>query len=270
MVDSLRYPTQTIFPTLNYNTGMTTLIITNIVLGWIGAALVNYLADVLPAERKLTAPKCTQCSENLSWPYYLGLARCDGCGNKPTTRHKGTLILGVLFAGLLALFPLEILGTYGGLLWLAYFGLVTVIDLEHRLILHPVSLAGAVLGAVFGILNHGVLDTILGGAAGFVIMLIFYYLGELFVKVLSRRRGEEIEEIALGFGDVNLAGVIGLLLGWPGITAGIILAILIGGIVSGCYLLLQVLLRKYQAFQALPYGPFLVISTLILLFISNL
>lgn len=90
------------------------------------------------------------------------------------------------------------------------------------------------------------------------------------MKVLSKSRGEEIEEIALGFGDVNLAGVIGLLLGWPGIIAGIILAILIGGVVSGGYLVLQVLRKKYQAYQALPYGPFLVLSAVVLLFISRL
>jgi leader peptidase (prepilin peptidase)/N-methyltransferase len=123
---------------------------------------------------------------------------------------------------------------------------------------------------IFGSLNHGLLDTVLGGGAGFVLMMIFYFLGELFVRVLSKSRGEEIEEIALGFGDVNLAGVIGLLLGWPGIIAGIILAILIGGVVSGGFLVLQVLRKKYQAYQALPYGPFLVVSAVVLFYISRL
>ncbi|MEE9599006.1 MAG: hypothetical protein V3V66_00950, partial [Anaerolineales bacterium] len=68
----------------------------------------------------------------------------------------------------------------------------------------------------------------------------------------------------------NLAGVIGLLLGWPGIVLGIFLAILIGGIVSGIFLLMQKLQKKYNAFQALPYGPFLVLSTIALLYISSL
>jgi len=75
---------------------------------------------------------------------------------------------------------------------------------------------------------------------------------------------------ALGFGDVNLAGVIGLLLGWPGIVGGIFLAIMIGGIVSGIFLLIQLLQKKYMAYQALPYGPFLVLSTIALFYISSL
>ncbi len=37
---------------------------------------------------------------------------------------------------------------------LIYFGIITVIDLEHRLILHPTSLAGAVLGLIVGTFIH--------------------------------------------------------------------------------------------------------------------
>jgi leader peptidase (prepilin peptidase)/N-methyltransferase len=244
--------------------------LTNLILGWIGANLVNYLADVLPTERKITTPKCSRCGEHLSWKYYFLLATCGYCGNKPSLRHNVVLVLGLVFAGLLAQFPLENLGNYSAIVWMLYFGLVTVIDLEHRLIMHLVSIAGAVLGLIYGTLLHGILNTILGGAAGFGIMLIFYFLGELFVRVLSKARGEEIEEIALGFGDVNLAGVIGLLLGWPGIIAGIFLAILIGGVVSGVFLILQVIQKKYRAYQALPYGPFLVLSAVTLLYISSL
>jgi leader peptidase (prepilin peptidase)/N-methyltransferase len=244
--------------------------LTNLILGWIGANLVNFLADVLPSERKITAPKCNRCGEHLSWKYYILLESCRHCVARPSLRHKVILILGPVLTGLLAQFPLESLGNYGAILWLVYFSVVIVIDLEHRLILHTVSIAGAVLGLIYGSMNHGFLNTLLGGGAGFGLMLIFYFLGELFVRVLSKSRGEEIEEIALGFGDVNLAGVIGLLLGWPGIIAGIILAILIGGVVSGVFLVLQVLRKKYQAYQALPYGPFLVLSAVVLLFISQL
>ncbi len=100
-------------------------------------------------------------------------------------------------------------------------------------------------------------------------MMGFYLLGEVFVKVLSKSRGEEINEVALGFGDVNLAGIIGLLLGWPGVIGGIFLTILMGGIVSGLFLVLQMFRKKYQAFQALPYGPFLVISVLLPMYISR-
>jgi leader peptidase (prepilin peptidase)/N-methyltransferase len=152
-----------------------------------------------------------------------------------------------------------------GVVWVAFFGVVIVIDMEHRLILHPVSLVGAVIAAVFGTWWHGWLFTLIGGLAGFGIMLALYYLGYLFAKGLGKMRGQEIDEEALGFGDVSLSGVIGLLLGWPGVTIGLIYAILLGGAVSVIVILYSLLARRYQAFQAIPYGPFLALAALLVL-----
>ena len=247
---------------------MITLLI-NLILGWIGAVIVNYLADVLPVHRKFTRLQCPECQKEKTWNQYIWISNCDSCGRKPGIRHLVVLILVPVLAGLVYFFPIENFGNLGSLIWLVFFSLVVIIDLEHRLILHPVSLIGAILGMIFGSINHGILNTILGGAAGFGLMLIFYLFGNLFIKFLSRRRGEEIDEVALGFGDVNLAGVIGLLLGWPGVIAGVFLAIIIGGLISGMFLLIQLFRKKYEAFQALPYGPFLVISVVLLLYYSQ-
>ena len=60
----------------------------------------------------------------------------------------------------------------GAWVLLLYFGVVTVIDLEQRLILHPVSLVGAVIGLVVGFWLHGWVDTLAGGAAGFLMMFL--------------------------------------------------------------------------------------------------
>lgn len=254
---------------INYNTCMLPLFI-NLILGWAGAVLVNYLADVLPVYRRLVRTYCLDCQHTRTWRQYVYLAGCENCGAGLSMRHKLVTVLGPALAGALHYFPIENLGRFGAIVWLVYFGLVVVIDLEHRLILHPVSLTGAALALGFGISSHGLLETLVGGAAGFGIMLGFYYLGELFVRLVSRSRGEEITEIALGFGDVNLAGVMGLLLGWPGVVGGLFLAVILGGLVSGLYLLVQSLRKKYQAFQALPYGPFLIISIIVLFYISQI
>ena len=246
------------------------LVMINLILGWIGAGLVNYLADVLPVHRSMVKPTCPDCVGNLSWKFYFLFTPCQICGDKPGTRHRIVLVVIPILAALIALYPAENLGVVGSLAWLVYFGVVVVIDLEYRLILHPVSMVGAVLGLIYGVLNHGIWNTLIGGAAGFGIMLAFYLMGILFVRIMAKVRGDEIDEVALGFGDVNLAGVIGLLLGWPGIVGGIFLAILIGGLVSGIVMVVNLIQKNYQAFQALPYGPCLVISAAALLYISSL
>lgn len=253
----------------HYNTCMLMTIL-YLVLGVIGAWLVNYLSDVLPRYRNFVSPTCPECQAGLNGRYYFTLSPCGECEAKPSRRHWMVVIALPILAVLLRYFPPPILGESGGILWLIYFALVVVIDMEHRLILHPVSLVGAILGLYFGIRAHGVVNTLIGAAGGFGIMLLFYFLGELFIRFLSRRRGEEIQEVALGFGDVNLAGVMGTLLGWPGVVGGIFMAVLIGGLVSGADLLFQLARKEYQAFKALPYGPFLAISVFLLLYISEL
>jgi leader peptidase (prepilin peptidase)/N-methyltransferase len=241
----------------------------HLVLGIISAWLVNYLSDVLPLYRKFIFPPCIDCQKKLDWRYYIAFKPCKECGAKPSLRHWLVMIFVPVLAVLLRFFPAPVLGQVAGVFWLAYFSLIIVIDMEYRLILHPVSLVGAGTGLVAGSIAHGLLNTIIGGAAGFGIMLIFYYLGEVLVRILSRRRGEEITEVALGFGDVNLAGITGLLLGWPGVIGGLVLTIILGGVASGVFLIAQVLKKKYQAFQALPYGPFLVLSVIILVYLAQ-
>jgi prepilin signal peptidase PulO-like enzyme (type II secretory pathway) len=58
----------------------------------------------------------------------------------------------------------------------------------------------------------------------------------MFVRFINRRRMRTPEGEALGFGDVILGGVLGLLLGWPAIVLGLVVAFLLGGIFSLFYL----------------------------------
>jgi len=150
---------------------------------------------------------------------------------------------------------------------LVYFGVVAVIDLEHRLILHPVSIAGVILGLLVGSQLHSLVSSLIGGAVGFGSMLALYYLGNLLMGWLARWRGRTLEEEALGFGDVNFGGVLGLLLGWPGILAGLVLTILLAGLGSLLYLGYMLATRRYHPELSIAYGPFLVASGIILMFL---
>jgi len=134
-------------------------------------------------------------------------------------------------------------------------------------ILHQVNIAGVVIGTIIGIILHGFQRTILGGIAGFVIMLSLYYLGKWLIRLRMKAKNSYSIEEALGFGDVNFSGVLGLLLGWPGIIAGLIITILAAGIVSFIYLCIMLSTKRYHTNLAIPYGPFLALSAVILLYL---
>jgi leader peptidase (prepilin peptidase)/N-methyltransferase len=151
---------------------------------------------------------------------------------------------------------------------LTYLGILFLIDLEHRLILHPTSIVGAFLFLFVGIFRNGILKTLIGGLTGFVIMFLLYLFGILFNRWMSKRKGETIDEAALGYGDVNLSGVLGLLLGWPGIGLCLFFAIIGGGVFSGLWLLFMLVRKKYEAFTPIPYAPFLIISAIFILYLS--
>jgi prepilin signal peptidase PulO-like enzyme (type II secretory pathway) len=108
--------------------------------------------------------------------------------------------------------------------------------------------------------------TLLGGAFGFGSMLLLYFLGEAFTRYMSKRRGEAIDEVALGYGDVNLCGITGLLLGWPVILAGILFTIFAGGIGSLLVIAYMLIRKRYNAFTPIPYAPFLIFSILFYLY----
>jgi len=165
--------------------------------------------------------------------------------------------------------PTLVLGFWFSLLIVIYFGIVVVIDLEHHLIMHPTSLFGSILGLVIGIQLHGIVDTLIGGLAGFGAMLILYILGALFARFVVRRSQSGFNDEALGFGDVILGGILGLILGWPAIIAGLFFAIIMAGAISLVYLVLTFLTRKYKAFTFIPYGPFMIAGAAALIFFNQ-
>lgn len=242
-----------------------------IILGWLAASLVNFLADVLPISRQLASSYCRRCGKKLPWQYYLGWKTgCPNCQRKPKLRFWLVRLVMPAIALWLFFFPPQtfshLFGKILGTILLSYLTLVIVIDVEHRLILHKTSLFGAVFGLGTGIWLHGILATLLGCAVGLLLMWLVYQIGIGFVRLMERIRRRKIGEEAMGFGDVVLGGVIGLFLGWPGILTAIMLTFILGGVGSILYLGYAALARKYNISLTLPYGPFLAASMAIVLF----
>ena len=253
-----------------YNLPMIGNISLIVLLGWGIGALINYIADVLPVKRRLTVQFCPVCESRLPLFNYLVWPRkCTQCGTRRSWRSWIVEVTSIALVIWQWIEPSPVLGFPLGVLVLTYFGIVVVIDLEHRIIMHAVSLIGAFLGFGIGLRLHGLVPTLVGGVVGFSIMLLLYYFGIVFARIISRRRGSSSIDEALGFGDVNLSGVIGLLLGWPAILLGLTISILFGGLTAILFLFILTITGRYRLFSAIPYGPSLVTGGIILLYFRD-
>lgn len=114
----------------------------------------------------------------------------------------------------------------------------------------PATLLAAVLVAAAALLDPAAgVDALVRAALGFVVAYGTFYL-----LWLVHPRG-------LGFGDVRLAGLLGLLLGllgWGELLVGLYAGFLLGGVVGGLLTLVKVLGRR-----AFPFGPFMVAGALV-------
>jgi leader peptidase (prepilin peptidase)/N-methyltransferase len=253
-----------------------------IILGWFAGLFINYSSDVLPTTRRFSRPTCSECQTPFSLVDYLTLRACRSCGKSRSLRTWLVQVLAVGSFVYFWLFPSRALGIPLGMLVLIYFGMIIVIDLEHRLILHPTSLVGAVLGLIVGTYIHSRIDGLLmgvgkslfGGLFGFAVMFLLYQLGTLVARARARKMraaGQpDDDEEALGGGDVYLAGVLGLMLGWPFIWNALLLGVMLGGLVSIVFLLALLARRRYASdalMTFIPYGPYFIVSAFYFLFL---
>ena len=133
------------------------------------------------------------------------------------------------------------------------------IDLEHHrlpdAIVLPSYLVGIVLLSTSSILS-GDFTALIRGAIGLVAMTIAYLILAIVWKG------------SMGFGDVKLAGVLGLFLGWSSwgsLFVGSLGAFFLGGIFG----LVLILLRKTTRKSGIPFGPWMVLGAWIGILFGN-
>lgn len=242
------------------------------VIGYLAGVLINALADRLPQSGRVERPVCVECGaprRPLAWSglaaYLSRKQDCEYCGTPIGYRSPIVEAAAILWPLVLYSIDPSPLFFWPTFLLSMYFLLIMVIDYEHRLILFVVTIPAAIVLAVLGTLDpsRGPEKTLLGGLVGFVAVFGLYLLGGLFARLVGRLRNQPIEEVAFGFGDVVLAGVIGLAVGYPGIVLALLLGIIAGGLFSLGFILVMVLRRRYEAFMPIPYSPFLILGGMV-------
>lgn len=183
-----------------------------------------------------------------------------------------TILLMIITAIATQDFP-NMTATQLGFYWLymALFMLITVVDIEHKLILRIVMVPCVIIGLIDALLLPtpfpDLQAALLGGLIGFGIFFGLYLGGFLFTRILSRARGQEINTVAFGFGDVMMITFSGVVVGGPLLVIlTIILTVFLGAFGAIAFLLIGRLFRSgVSAFTAIPYGPYIVAATILVL-----
>lgn len=154
--------------------------------------------------------KCRYCKKKISWEYPLVEFITGVAFLTLFWFMSGFLIAGE--PGNTAIY----LNLFFYFSYTAFLIIIFVYDLKHYLILDRVVLPAAIfaiLGSLFT--SVGIVSALLGSVvAGIFFLLLF---------LISRGKW-------MGGGDVKLAFVIGLMLGWPNILVGLLLAFVMGAI----------------------------------------
>ncbi len=235
-----------------------------LLLGIVGGLLSNYLADCLPHKRRLTKPLCNQCGTNLSLRAYIFLHQCPDCQQRRRLRYWLVYLVSIWMGYWIQTFPVRLDFWLSWLVFI-FFTTIAVIDIEYRVVLFESVIIGGLFFGVIGILRHGLLSTVLGGGIGFLLMFALYMLGKWILKI--KNKASSMDEEALGFGDVNLFTILGLLLGWPAILVALWIAIFSAGIFSLGLVIQMVIAKKYRQNMAIPYAPFLMLGAFVLLYL---
>jgi len=233
---------------------------------------------------------CPQCRMQLAWyelipvlSYLFLWGQCRHCKRHISLQYPIVeLLTAIVFVtvpmriGAMAymLFPngialLSLVHLAVSALWIAIFTLfivLAVIDLRHMIIPDFVTITLAAIGiALAGVMQWlGGFSLLHGSFMGHYAMIFGFresiwvnhffaaFVGLIFFGlIIGLSRGR-----AMGWGDLKLAGALGLIFGWPDIVLVLMLSFIIGSIIS---VGLMVRGRKTMG-DAVPFGPFLVIG----------
>ena len=250
-------------------------------LGMAVASFLNVCIDRLPNNESLLYPAshCASCHHRLAvkdlipvFSYLCLQGRCRYC-QAPIPRRLPRVEIGsgVLFAYLYWHYGLSVeLAVVA--FYCCLFITFMVIDLERGLILNKVVYPGMAVallissllppskvaqldGAIALLINmflpeSGIAQAAIGGGIGLLLFLL--------IVIISGG--------GMGWGDVKMAALIGLVTGYL-VFVALFLGIIFGGLVAGTLLLFRIRKRK----ESIPFAPFLSLATMVtLLFGGNI
>jgi len=196
---------------------------------------------------------CPNCKYQLSWQdlipvfsFLLLRGKCRYCQKSISWQYP----LVELSTGLIFLLIYNLQFTIYNFIIAPFLIIIFVYDLKHYIIPDKIIYPAIAIVFVYDLLKSNFQwksDFLLSalGAAGFFLAIV----------LISRGKG-------MGIGDIKLAFLMGLFLGWPNIIAALFSAIFLGAIMG----IALIISGKKTLRSEVPFGPFLTAGTFLALF----
>jgi leader peptidase (prepilin peptidase)/N-methyltransferase len=243
--------------TLPYETGF--LYALAATLGACFGSFSNVLIHRLPRDLSIVRPRsaCPQCAHAISWwenipvlSWLLLRGSCRGCKAPISPRYPLVELAGAA-CGLVGVwrFGWSVPGLSASLLLLLLLD-IALIDWEHMIIPHTLTIAGGVIGLGASFLDgRGPAAALLGMAVG---------AGSILAVSWGYRLVRGV--VGMGGGDVMLMGMVGAFLGVWGVFGT-----LFGGALFGTLWIVISTRGRVQGNAKLPFGTFLALAAAVVL-----
>jgi leader peptidase (prepilin peptidase)/N-methyltransferase len=238
------------------------------VLGLAVGSFLNVVIWRVPRGESVVRPgsHCPRCDRQLtaldnvpvvSWLVLRG--RCRSCREPISARYPAVeLLTGATFAVVAWKFgPHAVLPAF---LYLSAAGIaLSFIDIDHKRLPNAITLPSyAVIAVLLAAASaaSGEWGPFARALIGCAALFGFYFL----IAIIAPR--------GMGFGDVKLAGVLGLslgYLGWGELITGTFLAFLYGGLFG----MVLLALRRGGRKTAIPFGPWMVLGAMTAVFVGG-
>ena len=244
------------------------------ILGLLVGSFLNVVIYRLPNGMSLATPAshCPKCNQPIKWydnipllSYIILRGKCRNCGEKISIRYPFVELLNcILWTLCMLLFTNFIIPTFE-LNWFRFIGyaiacssLICIFfcDLDKMEIPEVLQLVILLCGLVL-LLDNPTQENIMLKVFGFIGAGLLFYLVNLLFKVIKKRDG-------LGFGDIELVAVAGLLLGGYKMLFALLITCVGGGII----LIILSLIKKTKD-KEYPFATFLVTGILIAMFVGD-
>jgi prepilin signal peptidase PulO-like enzyme (type II secretory pathway) len=232
------------------------------VAGLLAGFVINVVATRLAANKPIFGPlHCTRAPHSVTARqaapvigYVLQRGRCSTCGRRISLSYPLVeLAMGAIWAALYAVEGFGVAFLFH-CLYAAFLMLVLVNDWKHRDIYVTVIAAGSLVAIVGSLVVPGA--SLTGALVGAAVAGAFFALAYGLAKLIFPR----IEE-PLGFGDILLALLMGLMLGWPNVVG----ALLIGPLLAGAATVVLLISRRRKLGDFIPYGVALCAAAILFL-----